>query len=92
METTVSVDELFQLEYTRLVRSLAAWVRRVAMNRLLNDRRNRRRRAEILAAVRVVDDGDMTTELLDLRRAVGSEQASNARQLDACIRRDGQRM
>ncbi|MDQ3392028.1 MAG: sigma-70 family RNA polymerase sigma factor [Actinomycetota bacterium] len=105
METTATVDELFQLEYTRLVRSLAvafdaesaadavqeafiaaderwievgvyddpaAWVRRVAINRLLNDRRNRRRRAEILATIRVVEDDDLSAELLDLRRAVAA--------------------
>ena len=105
METTATVDELFQLEYTRLVRSLAvafdaesaadavqeafiaaderwievgvyddpaAWVRRVAINRLLNDRRNRRRRAEILATIRFVEDDDLSAELLDLRRAVAA--------------------
>ncbi|MEJ7720116.1 MAG: sigma factor [Ilumatobacteraceae bacterium] len=48
----------------------AAWVRRVAINRLLNERRDRRRRDEILATMRVVADGDLTAELIDLRRAV----------------------
>ena len=50
----------------------AAWVRRVAVNRLLNDRRNRRRRAEILATIRFVEDDDLSAELLDLRRAVAA--------------------
>ncbi len=103
METMTTVDELFDVHYVRLVRSLAvafdpeaaadavqeafiaadrqwerlasyddpaAWVRRVAINRLLNERRDRRRRDEILATMRVVADGDLTAELLDLRRAV----------------------
>lgn len=48
----------------------AGWVRRVAVNRLLNGRRNRRRRREILATVRPVRDADLTDELLDLRRAI----------------------
>lgn len=103
METVATVEELFEREYARLVRSLAVafdaesaadavqeafiaadrrwdrlvdyedptgWVRRVAVNRLRNGRRNRRRREEILATIRVVADADLTTELLDLRRAV----------------------
>ena len=48
----------------------AGWVRRVALNRLLNGRRNQRRRREILATVRPVVDLDLTDDLLDLRRAV----------------------
>ena len=48
----------------------AGWVRRVALNRLLNGRRNQRRRREILATVRPVVDMDLTDDLLDLRRAV----------------------
>lgn len=100
---TAGVEELFEAEYERLVRSLgvafdvesaadavqeafiradgdwssvgsledpAGWVRRVALNRLLNKRRDQARRAEILATVRAVDDVDLTVELLDLRRAV----------------------
>lgn len=100
---TAGVDELFEAEYERLVRSLgvafdvesaadavqeafvradgdwssvgsledpAGWVRRVALNRLLNKRRDQVRRAEILATVRAVDDADLTVELIDLRRAV----------------------
>jgi RNA polymerase sigma-70 factor (ECF subfamily) len=46
------------------------WVRRVAVNRLLNGQRNRRRRSEILATLKPVRDADLTAELLDLRRAV----------------------
>ncbi len=48
----------------------AVWVRRVAINRLRNTRRNRRRRAEIVAAIRPVPREDLTDALLDLRRAV----------------------
>ena len=48
----------------------AGWVRRVAVNRLLNGRRNHRRRAEILATVVPVAPDDLTDDLLDLRRAV----------------------
>jgi DNA-directed RNA polymerase specialized sigma24 family protein len=40
----------------------AAWVRRAAVNRLLNGRRNSRRRGEIVAAIRVVPDDDLTIE------------------------------
>lgn len=50
----------------------AGWVRRVAVNRLLNGRRNRRRRREILATIRPVPDESLTDELLDLRRAVAA--------------------
>ncbi len=50
----------------------AGWVRRVAVNRLLNGQRNRRRRREILATVRPIADADLTAELLDLRQAVAS--------------------
>lgn len=48
----------------------AGWVRRVALNRLANGRRNRRRRREILEAVRPVVPDDLTAELVDLRAAV----------------------
>lgn len=48
----------------------AVWVRRVAINRLRNGHRNRRRRAEIVAAIRPVANDDLAAELLDLRRAV----------------------
>lgn len=50
----------------------AAWVRRVAINRLLNGRRNRTRRREILATVRPVADRDLTEDLVDLRRAIAA--------------------
>ncbi len=102
---TAGIEQLFDSEYERLVRSLgvafdaesaadavqeafisadrdwstvgslddpAGWVRRVAFNRLLNGRRDRSRREVILATVRPVPDADLTTELLDLRRAVAS--------------------
>ena len=48
----------------------AVWVRRVAINRLRNGRRNRRRRAEIVAAIRPLPPEDLTDALLDLRRAI----------------------
>ncbi len=48
----------------------AAWIRRVAVNRLRNGRRNTRRRAEILATIQPVHDADLSAELLDLRAAV----------------------
>lgn len=50
----------------------AGWVRRVAVNRLLNGRRDRTRRREILATIRPVPDADLTADLLDLRRAVAA--------------------
>lgn len=46
------------------------WIRRVAVNRLRNGRRNRLRRAEILGTVRPVPSEDLTPELVDLRAAV----------------------
>lgn len=48
----------------------AGWVRRVALNRLLNGQRDRARRRAILETVRPVRESDLTAELLDLRRAV----------------------
>lgn len=48
----------------------AAWVRRVSINRLLNGKRNRARRREILATIRPVADAGLTDDLLDLRRAI----------------------
>ena len=50
----------------------AAWVRRVAINRLRNSRRNRRRRAEIVAAIRPPSPEDLTDALLDLRAALAA--------------------
>lgn len=96
-------DELFDREYTRLVRALrnvdddatdavqeafvqafvrwsrvsrlddpAGWVRRVAVNRLLNARRTRTRRDTAVAAIAGrVDDAEFGVESrLDLRAAV----------------------
>jgi RNA polymerase sigma-70 factor (ECF subfamily) len=48
----------------------AGWVRRVAVNRLLNGRRDRRRRDQILAGIRPVAAEDLTDDLLDLRRGI----------------------
>jgi RNA polymerase sigma-70 factor (ECF subfamily) len=62
----------------------AGWVRRVAVNRLLNGRRNRGRRAEILAGIRELPDEDLTAEMLDLRRAVA--QLSDAMRVTVCLR------
>lgn len=50
----------------------AAWVRRVAINRLLNGSRDRKRRREILTTVRPVVAADLTDELVDLRRAIAA--------------------
>jgi RNA polymerase sigma-70 factor (ECF subfamily) len=46
------------------------WVRRVAVNRLANGRRDRRRRDEILASVRPPDPAALETADLDLLDAV----------------------
>ena len=48
----------------------AAWVRRVALNRLRTGRRLGRRRSEILATIRPIPEADVTVELLDLRHAI----------------------
>lgn len=48
------------------------WIRRVAVNRLRNGRRNRLRRAEILGTVRTLPVEDLTAELVDLRAAVAA--------------------
>jgi RNA polymerase sigma-70 factor (ECF subfamily) len=50
----------------------AGWVRRVALNRLLNGRRTNRRRAELLASVRPVVDDELDPLDLDLLSAVGA--------------------
>lgn len=50
----------------------AGWVRRVALNRLLNGRRNRHRRDDILAMVRPIHRQDLTDDLLDLQNALDS--------------------
>jgi RNA polymerase sigma-70 factor, ECF subfamily len=110
MESGVSFDEVFAVEYPRLLRALAVagdaahaedavqeafiaaerrwsrvstlddpagWVRRVALNRLANGRRNRRRRAEILASVRPPDPTTLDAldlDLLDALRALPDRQ------------------
>ncbi len=48
----------------------AGWVRRVALNRLRNERRNQRRRTEILDSVQPRPPDDLTTDLLDLALAL----------------------
>ena len=50
----------------------AGWIRRVAVNRLLNGRRNVRRRAAIVTAIRPVEDAALDESLLDLRRAIAA--------------------
>jgi RNA polymerase sigma-70 factor (ECF subfamily) len=50
----------------------AGWVRRVAVNRLANGHRNRRRRAELLAAVRPPDPAELDPLDLDLLAAVAA--------------------
>lgn len=103
MTQPAGFDDLFDREFTRLVRALgvafepedaadavqeafieagrrwariaryddpAGWVRRVAINRLRNGQRNRRRREEIMATIRPVAAEDLTDALLDLRHAI----------------------
>jgi RNA polymerase sigma-70 factor, ECF subfamily len=48
----------------------AGWVRRVAVNRISNARRDRRRRSEILAGVRTPDPAELDPVDLDLVAAV----------------------
>jgi RNA polymerase sigma factor (sigma-70 family) len=48
----------------------AGWVRRVAVNRLSNGRRNRRRQTELLGAVRPPDPEELAALDLDLLAAV----------------------
>src|SRR3954451_8916620 len=50
----------------------AGWVGRVALNRLANGRRNRRRRAEWLAAIRPPEPAQLDALDLDLLQAVAS--------------------
>ena len=56
----------------------AAWVRRVALNRLRTGRRLGRRRSEILATIRPIPEADVTVELLDLRHAIDALGAAAA--------------
>ena len=46
------------------------WIRRAALNRASNTRRNQRRRREILEAVRPVEDEDLTAAFIDVRNAL----------------------
>ena len=48
----------------------AGWVRRVALNRLLNERRTQRRRSAILDSLRAPQVTGLTDEVLDLDRAI----------------------
>lgn len=63
----------------------AGWVRRVAVNRLLTGRRNRRRRQEILAtAAPLAHPADAAPDdLVDLRRAV--DELPNRMRLCVCL-------
>jgi RNA polymerase sigma-70 factor (ECF subfamily) len=72
-----AVQEAFvqaQLRWTRVgaLEDPAGWVRRVALNRLSNGRRNRRRRTAILATIRPVDPAELQPSDLDLLAAVGA--------------------
>jgi len=49
---------------------VAGWVRRVALNRLLNERRTRRRRSAILDSVRPAQVTELSDDLLDLYGAI----------------------
>jgi RNA polymerase sigma-70 factor (ECF subfamily) len=101
MGSMAELEELFDREFARLVRSLGVafgaeeaadavqeafiaadrrwrrvrryddpvgWVRRVAVNRLLNGRRDRSRRDAAMAGVRPVDAAMLDDSVLDLRR------------------------
>jgi RNA polymerase sigma-70 factor (ECF subfamily) len=48
----------------------AGWLRRVALNRLLNERRQLRRRSELLDVVRPSPATEMNDELFDLDEAI----------------------
>lgn len=50
----------------------AAWIRRVALNRASNQRRNHRGRQAILRGITPVATADLTPELIDLRRALAA--------------------
>ena len=70
-EAFVQADRIWETSL-RTYTDPAGWVRRVAINRLLNGERNRRRREEILMTIRPVADADLAADLLDLRRAVAA--------------------
>lgn len=61
----------------------AGWVRLVALNRLRNGRRNRRRRLEIAATIRPLAPQDLSDDLLDLRRAL--DQLPDRMRLAVCL-------
>jgi RNA polymerase sigma-70 factor (ECF subfamily) len=61
----------------------AAWVRRVALNRLLNERRDTLRRTEILASVAPSGRDESGEARLDLRRAV--ERLPERMRLAVCL-------
>jgi DNA-directed RNA polymerase specialized sigma24 family protein len=70
-QATDAVQEAFIAADSRWERisgydDVAGWVRRVALNRLLNERRRQRRRSEIVDAVRPLSAVEVTDELLDL--------------------------
>jgi RNA polymerase sigma-70 factor, ECF subfamily len=48
----------------------AAWIRRVAVNRLLNEQRNRRRRSAVLQTLRPAEPDGQTDRLTDLGEAL----------------------
>jgi RNA polymerase sigma-70 factor (ECF subfamily) len=61
----------------------AGWVRRVALNRLRSGRRLLRRRREILATLRPVAPVDLTSEMIDLRRAL--DDLPDRQRVSACL-------
>jgi RNA polymerase sigma-70 factor (ECF subfamily) len=61
----------------------AGWVRRVALNRLRSGRRLLRRRREILATVRPVAPVDLTSEMIDLRRAL--DDLPDRQRISVCL-------
>ena len=61
----------------------AGWVRRVAINKASNSRRNTRRRREILESIRPVEREQLTDALLDLRAAVA--QLPDQMRLTVCL-------
>src|SRR3954454_3550936 len=69
-EASDAVQEAFVVadaQWDRISRydDAAGWVRRVALNRLLNERRRQNRSAEVLDAVRPSLADDASEELLD---------------------------
>ncbi len=83
-----AVQEAFLLAHHRWthVRRLedpAGWVRRVALNRLMNGRRNRLRRRAILETVRPRQFESASDEMLDLERAIG--QLPERMRLAVCL-------